>query len=182
MLSWILSPYVRLLASVLGVALGIAVVALIAPRRTLPATAALAVAVLLGFDLLPHLWQREQGLGVNRQTLRLPAGLPAVAGPSSRCFVDAGAAPMVGFVDWLRQRIPAGDRFATEGGLDAACLQLNMLPRLLVQRPAQARWVVLLANPLPRSILSRARRETALPESQRTVFVYDSQRALVRRA
>ena len=66
MLSWILSPYVRLLASVLGVALGIAVVALIAPRRTLPATAALAVAVLLGFDLLPHLWQREQGLGVNR--------------------------------------------------------------------------------------------------------------------
>ena len=89
-----------------------------------PVVAALLITVLV----VPSVWGDLRGLGSVRDGLVLAPG----TGEREKCLIDGGRSQMVGASRWLQERIPTGARISLSGPAPRVCLQLSLLPRLLV--------------------------------------------------
>jgi hypothetical protein len=139
-------------------------------------TAPIVVALLLAILVLPVLWRGAAGLDGARAGLRSPD-------PNARhekCFIDRGLQWQLGFLAWIQGHIPPGDSFAVDSStVDRGCFQLNMLPRRLVRKEAEARWLVKVGAFSP-ELRREIRRERGLPPSERRVLVLEPGLGLIR--
>jgi hypothetical protein len=173
----LLTPYTQLALVLAGVFVG-ALVLVAAFGRVPPLAGAVAIAVSAGLAVavLPQLWHGAAAFDSARHALQLPKG---DAG-HQKCFYDRGRPGQVPFVYWLRARIPEGDSFALEGrAADRGCFQLSLLPRRLVWRSAHPRWLVRLTPPSA-TVRRRLRLNRALPDGQRSVWLYHGGFSLIR--
>jgi hypothetical protein len=174
----IFTPYTDFVATMAGLAVGAATLVLLRSWFTgaAPAAAPVAVAIVLATLVMPVLWRGAAGLDAAR------AGLKA-ADPNARhqkCFIDRGAQWQLGFLAWVGSRVPSDDSFAINSDeVDRACFQLNMLPRRLVRPDEDPMWTVKVGA-FSRELRDRIRRERSLPDSERTVLVFDRKLALIR--
>ena len=85
-------------------------------------------AVLLTILVVPGVWGAMRGLDLVRDDLRLAPGI----NEREKCLVDAHQDWAVNFSRWLTERMPPDSRFALSGSVPRVCLQLGLLPRLMV--------------------------------------------------
>ena len=141
------SPWLQFTLIAAGVLMAIGVVAALArgglTRKSIPAgVAAIVPAVFL---ILAPL---GLGLSVDRANTQRHdnAGTPE-SQARDRCLVDGHADSLVPFVDYLRQTLPAGARYAatSPGQTDNACLTYTLMPHEHVDL-TRAQWIVFIGG------------------------------------
>jgi hypothetical protein len=156
-----------LLAGWLGTSLG---------YRLGPAVAGVAL-VVLGALAIPSLWGAAAVLDDVRAGLATPPGIRQ----QEKCFLDNGRTDFLPVTRRLEALIPPGASVGLDGhDIPGPCLQLVLLPRRLVPATADPAYVVV-ARELTAAERAQARRDRALPESQRRIVELGRQKLLVRR-
>jgi hypothetical protein len=146
------------------VAAGLLLRALLGHRLPVPGAAATAVAALLTVLAVPGLWFAVRGLYGVRQSLQQAPGVTE----REKCLVDGGHGESVGVSRWLQGKTPADARLVVRGPIERVCLQLTLLPRLMV-RPSEPHDFSLYAGKVPASVRDELAAQRALPAQQRTV-------------
>ncbi len=103
--------------------------ALVGRPRSLAAGVPFAAAVLVTLLAVPAVWGGMRGLDSVRDGLALAPGISE----REKCMLDGGHTSLIEPSRRLIGAMPAGSRFAVSGpGVDVVCLQLALLPRLMV--------------------------------------------------
>jgi len=131
-------------------------------------------AVLLTILVVPGVWGAMRGLDFVRDDLRLAPGI----NEREKCLVDAHQDWAVNFSRWLTERMPPDSRFALSGSVPRVCLQLGLLPRLMVGFDEPRDFSVYVGD-LPAEVRARLRAERRLPATERTVERYAKLAAIV---
>jgi len=164
----LLVPYSDLVAQVAAVALACAIAALVLRGRIdrigYARAAALTVAALMGAVGLGNLWAAVEGAADSREALKPPPGVSY----AQKCLADQSQPHLSDYFDWLRGVMPADAIYAGTGD---TCHAFQLLPRVPA-RPGQAAGWTVYPGELPPEALRQAERERALPDAERTVFVY----------
>lgn len=125
--------------------------------RPLSLTAGIPVAAALLVTLLaaPALWGGVRGTDGVRDGLALAPGISE----REKCMLDGGHTELIEPSRRLIGAIPAGSRFAVRGsGLALVCLQLTLLPRLIVHED-EPRDYTLYYGPPPADVRARLKRK-----------------------
>jgi hypothetical protein len=149
------SPWLQFTLIAAGVLLAVGAVAALARggvnRRSIPAgVAAIVPAVFL--IVMPL----QLGRSVDRANTQrhANAGTPE-SQARDRCLLDGHADELVPFVDYLRQTLPPGSRYAatSPGKTDNACLTYTLMPNEHVDLD-RAQWIVFIGD-IPAALRSR---------------------------
>jgi hypothetical protein len=104
--------------------------ALLTRRVALSSGITLVVALLVTLLAVPGVWAAMRGLDGVRDGLKLAPGITE----REKCLVDGGHPEVIGVARFLQKNVPPDARLAVRGGhLPEVCLQLSLLPRVMVK-------------------------------------------------
>ena len=103
-------------------------------RAAVPFTAAVLVSLLA----VPGVWGAMRGLDSVRDGLELAPGI----NEREKCLLDGGHDDLIDVSRRLAEAMPEDSRFALVGHIERVCLQLTLLPRVMVARDAPRDFTV----------------------------------------
>jgi hypothetical protein len=158
----LLFPYSQLVLQALAVLFAGVVLARFA-GRTPAQSVGLAGGLFVAVVAASSLWLLASGSGASqRNALAVPAGM----GLEEKCLGDQSTQQLIPLGRLINQVVPPD---AVYSGVRDPCLAFQVLPRLPARPGQRADWKVY-PDGLPPALRRQARRQSSLPDAERTVF------------